>query len=108
MKTLTFTKKIINGDDVYIDETGIFIIKKRYPYFRTRPEWDLYVQNHVYCFKYDRIYNFPFKSKKEIIEEVQSLIDFIDVYTPMAYEFNDEQIKLLIRTYKEGEDDASN
>ena len=103
MKALTFKKKIINGDDVYIDLTGIFIIKKRYPYFRTRPEWDLYVQNHVLNYKYDRIYNFPFHSKKEIIEELTSLIDFMDVYISFAYEFNDEQLELLRRTYKEGE-----
>ena len=108
MKSLTKKKKTINGNEIYIDETGIFIIKKRYPYFRTRPEWDLYVQNHVYNFKYDRIYNYPFKSKKEIIEEVTSLIDFIDIYTPLAYEFNDKQVDLLIRTYKEGENNASN
>ena len=102
MKTLTFKKKIINGEDVYIDATGIFIIKKRYPYFKTRPEWDLYAQNHVYEFKYDRIYNYAFHSKKEIIDELTSFIDFMDVYTPFCYEFNDEQLKLLRRTYKEG------
>ena len=103
MKTLTFKKKTINGEDVYIDATGIFIIKKRYPYFKSRPEWDLYAQNHVLNFKYDRIYNYPFKSKKEVIEEITSLIDFMDVYIPFAYEFNDEQLKLLKSTYKEGE-----
>ena len=103
MKTFTFKKRTINGEDVYIDETGIFIIKKRYPYFKSRPEWDLYAQNHVLIYKYDRIYNYPFHSKKEIIEELTSLIDFMDVYTPYAYEFNDNQLELLRRTYKEGE-----
>lgn len=103
MKTLTFKKKTINGEDVYIDESGIFIIKKRYPYFRTRSEWDLYVQNHVLNYKYDRVYNYPFHSKKEIIEEVQSLIDYMDVFIDCAYEFNDNQLALLRRTYKEGE-----
>ena len=101
MKTLTFKKKTINGEDVYIDATGIFIIKKRYPYFKSRPEQNLYAQNHLYEFKYDRIYNYAFHSKKEIIEEITSLIDFMDVYTPFCYEFSDEQLALLRRTYKE-------
>lgn len=105
MKTLTFNfkKKTINGQELYIDTTGIFIIKKRIPYYGSAPKWDLYVQNHVYDFKYDRIYNYPFKSKKEIIEELTGLIDYMDLYIPCAYEFNQEQLEILNRTYKEGE-----
>lgn len=111
MKTFTITfnfkRKTINGNVVYIDETGLFIIKKRLPYFGSKPQWDLYVQNHVYNFKYDRIYNFAFRSKKEIIEELTGLIDYLDLYIPCCYEFNDEQLELLNRTYR-GDKDASN
>ena len=101
MKTLTFKQKTINGEKIYIDASGIFIIKKRLPYLDGAPKWDLYVQNHALNYKYDRIYNYAFKTKKEIIEQITSLIDFMDVYIPYCYEFNDEQLALLRRTYKE-------
>ena len=104
MKTLTFKKKTINGEDVYIDETGIFIIKKRPLYYgSSKPLQDLYAKNHVLIYKYDRIFNYPFKSKKEIIEELISFIDFMDIYIPCCYEFNDKQLDLLRRIYKDGE-----
>lgn len=99
MKTLTFTKKTINGNDIYVDNSGIFIIKKRPAFCGEKVKWDLYVQNHKCPYTYDRVYNYAFNTKREAIEEVLGVVEYIKKYTPIAYYFSDNQVNLIIDTY---------